>query len=122
MSAYGVRAVLTQKGRTNPQTHEPIQQPVAYYLATFNSTKKEYNIHERELLVVNKSLDHWRPHLAATTLLVKVLTDHANLTFWKTPRKVNWRVARWFFTLQDYNLELQYVLGKLHTTPDMLSR
>ena len=67
-------------------------------------------------------MDHWRPHLAATSQPVKVLTDHANLTFWKSPRKVNRRVARWFATLQDYNLKIQHVPGKLHTTPDMLSR
>ena len=51
-----------------------------------------------------------------------VLTDHANLTFWKNPRKVNRRVARWFATLQDYNLLIKHIPGKLHAAPDMLSR
>ena len=69
-----------------------------------------------------KSLHHWRPHLAATSQPVKVLTDHTILTFWKTPRKVNQRVARWFITLQDYNLKIQHISGKLHTASDMLSR
>ena len=69
-----------------------------------------------------KSLNHWRPHLAATFQPVKVLTDHANLTFWKSTRKVDWRVARWFATLQDYNLKIQHIPGKLHAAPDMLSR
>jgi hypothetical protein len=67
-------------------------------------------------------LEHWRPHLAATETPVTVLTDHANLTFWKNPRKVNQRVARWFATLQDYNLRIKHVPGKLHAAPDMLSR
>ena len=40
-----------------------------------------------------KALAHWRPHLAGTKTPVLVLTDHANLTFWKAPRKVNQRVA-----------------------------
>ena len=48
--------------------------------------------------------------------------DHANLTFWKNPRKVNQRVARWFATLQDYNLRIKHVPGKLHAAADMLSR
>jgi hypothetical protein len=30
-------------------------------------------------------------------------------------------VARWFATLQDYNLVIKHVPGKLHTGPDMLS-
>ena len=88
----------------------------------FNTAERNYDIYERELLAVIKSLEHWRPHLAATSQLVKVLTDHANLTFWKLPRKVNRRVARWFTTLQDYNLEIQHIPEKLHVVPDMLSR
>ena len=88
----------------------------------FNSAEQNYDIYERELLAVTKSLDHWRPHLAVTSQPVKVLTDHANLTFWKTPRKVNRRVARWFATLQDYNLEIQHIPGKLHIAPNMLLR
>jgi hypothetical protein len=121
-SAYGVGAVLSQEGETNSRTNKLIQHPIAYYSATFTPTERNYDIYERELLAVLKSLEHWRPHLAATEKPVTVLTDHANLTFWKNPRKVNRRVARWFATLQDYNLKLKHVPGKLHTAPDMLSR
>ena len=35
---------------------------------------------------------------------------------------MNRRVARWFSFLQDYNLVIKHVLGKLHAGPDMLSR
>ena len=69
-----------------------------------------------------KALHHWRPHVAATEIPVTILTDHANLTHWKVPRKVNRRVARWFRELQEYNLVIQHVPGKLHTAADMLSR
>src|SRR5712672_1002162 len=48
--------------------------------------------------------------------------DHANLTFWKHPRKVNRRVARWFAELQDYWFEIKHVPGKTHTAADFLSR
>ena len=67
-------------------------------------------------------MEHWRAHLAATEKPVTVLTDHANLTFWKNPCKVNRRVAHWFATLQDYNLRIKHVPGKLHAAADMLSR
>ena len=84
-SAYGVGAVLSQEGDFNPRTKKFIQQPIAYYSATFTPTERNYDIYERELLAVIKALDHWRPHLAATEDPVTVLTDHANLTFWKNP-------------------------------------
>ena len=121
-SAYGVGAVLSQEGEPNPRTGKPTQHPIAYYSATFTPTERNYDIYERELLAVLKALEHWRPYVAATDIPVTILTDHANLTFWKIPRKVNRRVARWFATLQDYNLVFKHVPGKLHAAPDMLSR
>ena len=115
-------AVLLQEGELHPCTKKPTQHPIAYYSATFTPTERNYDIYERELLAILKALEHWRPHLAATEIPVTVLTDHMNLTFWKNPKKVNRRVARWFVTLQDYNLIIKHVPGKLHTAPDMLSR
>jgi hypothetical protein len=121
-SAYGVGAVLLQEGELNPRTKKPTQHPIAYYSATFSPVERNYDIYERELLAIMKALEHWRPHLATTDTPVTVLTDHTNLTFWKNPKKVNRRVARWFATLQDYNLQIKHVPGKLHAAPDMLSR
>jgi hypothetical protein len=121
-SAYSMGAVLSQEGETNPRTHKIMRHPIAYYSATFTPTERNYDIFERELLAVMKALHHWRPHLAATETPVTVLTDHANLNHWKTPKKVNRRVARWFGELQEYNLVIQHVPGKLHTAANMLSR
>jgi RNase H-like domain found in reverse transcriptase/Integrase zinc binding domain len=115
-------AVLLQEGDLNPRTKLPTRHPIAYYSATFTPTERNYDIYERELLAVMKALAHWRPHLAGTKIPVLVLTDHANLTFWKAPRKVNRRVARWFSELQEYNLRIKHVPGKLHHAADLLSR
>jgi hypothetical protein len=121
-SAYGVGAVLLQEGDKHPRKTSPTKHPIAYYSATFTPTERNYDIYERELLALMKALAHWRPHLAGSTIPVTVLTDHANLTFWKSPRKVNRRVARWFAELQEYHLKIQHVPGKLHTSADLLSR
>ena len=84
-SAYGMGAVLSQEGEINPHTKKPTQQPIAYYSATFTPTERNYDIYERKLLAIIKALTHWRPHLAAMKDPVTILTDHANLTYWKTP-------------------------------------
>ena len=122
VSAYGVGAVLLQEGEIHPRTKKPTQHPIAYYSATFTPTERNYDIYERELLAVLKALQHWRPHLAATEIPVIILMDHANLTFWKNPKTVNRRVVRWFALLQDYNLRIKHVPGRLHAAADMLSR
>jgi hypothetical protein len=121
-SSYGLGGVLFQEGPLNPKTKKPTHNPVAYYSATFTPTERNYDIYERELLAVIKTLKNWRPHLAATLTPVTILTDHANLQYWKVPRKINRRVARWMSDLQDYNLTIKHVPGKTHAAADMLSR
>jgi len=122
-SAYGVGAILLQEGEVNPQKPtKPRLHPIAYYLATFTPTERNYDIYERKLLAVLKALQNWRPHLAWMSHPFTLVTDHANLTFWKHPRKVNRRVARWFAKLQDYWFEIKHIPGKTHTAADFLSR
>ena len=57
-SVYGVGAILSQDGETNRCTQKLIQYPIAYYSSTFIPAKQNYNIYERELLAVLKSLKH----------------------------------------------------------------
>ena len=121
-SAYGMGAVLSQEGELNPRTQKPMLCPIAYYSNTFMPAEQNYDINEREFLGVLKALRCFRPHVAATEIPVTILTDHANLTHWKATRKVNRHVARWFSELQDYNLIIKHMPGKIHTAPDMLSR
>ena len=49
------------------------------------------------------------------------MTDHANLQYWKSPKNLNRRTARWHADLQEYNYETLYVPGKMNTLPDALS-
>jgi len=122
-SAYGVGAILLQEGEVNPQKPtKPRLHPITYYSATFTPTERNYDIYERELLAILKALQNWRPHLAWTPHPFTLVTDHANLTFWKHPRKVNRRVARWFAELQDYWFEIKHTPGKTHTAADFLLR
>ena len=122
-SAYGMGTILLQKGDINPSKPlKPHLHPIAYYSATFTPTERNYNIYECKLLAVIKALQHWRPHLAWTLHPFMLITDHANLTFWKHPQKVNRCVAQWYRELQDYWFEIKHVPGKTHTTANFLSR
>jgi hypothetical protein len=68
-----------------------------------------------------KAITHWRPYLIWTKEPFTILTNHANLLHWKSPRKLNRRTARWHRELQDYNFKLQHVPRKLHMAADALS-
>jgi RNase H-like domain found in reverse transcriptase len=106
---------MDQTTNRKPRLH-----PVAYYSATFTEMGCNYDIYEWELLAIIKAITHWWPYLIWTKESFTILTDHVNLLHWKSPRKLNRRMAHWHGELQDYNFKLHHVLGKLHTAADTL--
>ena len=123
-SAYGVGAVLSQEGEhlspSLSKRHKPVRHPVAYYSATFSPTERNYDIYERELLAVMKSLAHWRQYLGWTREQFIILSDHDNLRYWKSPRNLNRRTARWHADLQEYDYLIQHIPGKENIPADAL--
>jgi RNase H-like domain found in reverse transcriptase len=69
-----------------------------------------------------KAITHWRPYLIWTNEPFTILTDHANLLHWKSPRKLNRQTACWHGELQDYNFKLQHVPRKSHMAANALSQ
>ncbi len=123
--AYGIGAVLLQEGDLTPaltKRAKPTLHPTAYYSATFTPTERNYDIYKRELLAVMKSLVHWQPYLGWTKEPFTIMTDHANLQYWKSPRNLNQRTAQWHADLQEYDYEVQHIPGKANTSADVLSR
>jgi RNase H-like domain found in reverse transcriptase len=119
-SAYGMGAILSQEG--GPTSQKPRLHPVAYYSATFTETERNYDIYDQELLAIMKAITHWQPYLIWTNESFTILTDHANLLHWKSPRKLNRQTAHWHGKLQNYNFKLQHIPRKLHMAADALSR
>jgi hypothetical protein len=54
-------AILSQEGGSStPNPNQKLKlHPVAYYSATFTQTEHNYDIYERELLVIIKAISHW---------------------------------------------------------------
>jgi hypothetical protein len=124
-STYSMGTILLQKRKNSVslQKHaKPKTHPIAYYSAMFTPTEWNYDIYEQELLVIMKSLAHWQPYLGWTKEPFTILTDHANLQYWKAPRNLNQRIARWHADLQEYNYEIQHVPGKANVPANVLSR
>ena len=126
-SAYGMGAILSQKGDPTTLTPslkqwiKPVLHPVAYYSATFTATERNYDIYEWELLAIMKALAHWRPYLGWMKVPFVIWTNHANLQYWKSPRNLNWQTAWWHTDLQEYDYQLEYIPGKTNTVANMLS-
>jgi hypothetical protein len=99
-SGHGMGTILSQEGDPDTfmmmlaQWHKPVLHPIAYYLATFTTTKWNYDVYDRELLAIMKALAHWWQYLGWTKVPFTIMMDHANLQHWKLPQNLVQRVAR----------------------------
>ena len=76
-STYGMGAVLSQK------MDDDIWRPIAFISKAFNPTKYNYPIYDQELYAIIYALQQWCHFLLNEPF--KVVTDHQNLTYFKTP-------------------------------------
>ncbi len=120
--AYGVGTILSQEGEHHTVTSQkPKLHPITYYSATFTPIKRNYNIYEQELLAIMKALTYWQHYLEWTKTPFTILTDHANLQYWKSPQKLNHHTARWHADLQEYDFIIKHISRKINTPADELS-
>ncbi len=96
--------------------------PVAYFSETLSEAERNYNVYDRELLAIVKSLQHWQVYLAGAPHQIVIHTNHANLLYWKEPRKISRRVAREFQELSEYNFVLKHIAGMKNARADALSQ
>jgi hypothetical protein len=69
-----------------------------------------------------KVIEHWRLYLIWTKHPFVIETDHKNLTYRKSPRKLMGRTTQWHKKLQNYNFKIIHIQGKHNMLVDTLSR
>ncbi|CCO35828.1 Retrotransposable element Tf2 155 kDa protein type 1 [Rhizoctonia solani AG-1 IB] len=67
--------------------------PIGFLSESFKGAEVNYDTHDKELLAVIRSFEHWRIYLEATPDPITVFTDHRNLEYWKESRTFNRRHA-----------------------------
>ena len=82
--------------------------PVAYYSKTMIDAEINYPIHDKELLAIVSSFQHWRTYLEGTSKTVQVLSDHRALEYFMTTKALTARQARWAEILSGYNFLIKY--------------
>uniref|UniRef100_A0A0W0F853 Reverse transcriptase-rnase h-integrase n=1 Tax=Moniliophthora roreri TaxID=221103 RepID=A0A0W0F853_MONRR len=115
-SKWATGAVLRQKG-VDGEWH-----PCGYLSKSFSPAERNYEIYDRELLAIYRALTEWRHYLMGGKFKVIILSDHKNLTYFRTAQKLNRRQARWSLFLSEFNLGLVHVPGKSISQADALSR
>ncbi|KAL5498856.1 hypothetical protein ACEPAH_1374 [Sanghuangporus vaninii] len=95
---------------------------VAYRSSTFLDAEQNYEIYDKEMLAIVQVLKEWRQYLQGANQPFEVWTDHANLTYFKAPQKLNRRQARWRLDLAEFDFTLVHKPGKTLGKADLLSR
>jgi hypothetical protein len=114
-SDYATGAVLSQR-------QKDIWKPVAFLSKALTHPERNYEIHDRELLAIIRALEEWRQFLQGAKHQIEILTDHKNLEYFLSARKLNRRQARWSGRLADYDYVLKHKPGSSMGKPDALSR
>ena len=116
-SEVGVGAVLSQRASSDGKVH-----PCAYYSHRLSPAEVNYDIGNRELLAVKLALEEWRHWLEGSGVPFIVWTDHKNLEYIRTAKRLNSRQARWALFFGRFDFTLSYRPGSKNIKPDALSR
>ena len=63
--------------------------PIAFLSKSLNETKKNYEIHDKEMLVIIRNLENWKYLLEGAKFKFKIWTDHKNLEYFMKAQKLN---------------------------------
>jgi len=116
-SDFATGAVLSQQLTTDGKWH-----PVAFYSKSLSSVERNYEIHDKEMLAIIRALEEWRHFLEGVTHPVEIWTDHKNLEYFMTAKKLNCRQARWSLHLARFDFLLHHYPGRTMGKLDALSR
>ena len=115
-SKYALGAVLQQQD-SNGDWH-----PCAYLSKSFSDMERNYEIYDRELLAIVRALTDWRHYLIRSPHPVHIRSDHKNLMYFRTAKKLNRRQARWSLFLSEFDIKLEHVPGTKMIISDTLSQ
>jgi hypothetical protein len=74
------------------------------------------------MLAIVRALEEWHHWLEGAQHPFEVWTDHKNLEYFCTARKLNRQQARWSLLLSRFDYKLHHKPGRVMGKPDALSR
>src|SRR5258708_39243744 len=93
-------------------------QPIAFFSCSLQGAEKNYDTHDKELLAMFKAFKNWRHFLEGSGEVIDTVTDHKNLEYFMTSKKLSCWQARW----AQFNMRVHFRPGRLGSKPDTLTR
>ena len=113
---FATGAILSQHNPEDDKWH-----PVAFLSKSLSPVERNYEIHNKEMLAIVRALKEWRYFIEGAEHQVEIWTDHKNLEYFMSAKKLNWRQARWLLLLARFDFLLHHHPGKTMGKSDALS-
>jgi len=101
---------------------EDILHSMIFYSKNMIFAECNYEIYDKELLIIICCLKHWRLELKCTNISIKIFIDHLNLKYFMIIKELIRQQARWAEKLSEYNFKIIYQSRKQNLKVDVLIR
>jgi hypothetical protein len=82
---------FVSRGVLSQYDDKGILRPITFFSKKHSAVKYNYEIYDKELLVIIRYLKEWRPELEGTETLIRILLDHRNLEYFILIKMLNCR-------------------------------
>ncbi len=86
---------------------------VAYFLKKHNSVKCNYEIYDKELMIIVCAFKKWWSELEDFIYSVEMIINHKNLEYFMSIKQLSHHQARWSEFLSRFNYHIAYHLDKI---------
>ncbi len=93
----------------------------AYYSKKNASAECNYEMYDKEMLIIIQCLKEWDAELRSVSSF-QICTDHKNLKYFMTVKKLTEQQMRWSLILSQYHFFILYLLSNQNERADALLR
>jgi hypothetical protein len=119
-SGYAIAGIISQLF-VDPKAEQKVWHPIAYFSRKMSAAERNYDAHDAELLAIVHCFREWRHYLEGAQHTIQVITDHDNLKYFMSTKRLNRRQTGWAEELAAYDFNIFFRKGKLNPV-DGLSR
>ncbi len=116
-SNTGIGKILSQRHESPAKMY-----PCAFFSRKLTAAERNYDVGNHALLAMKLALEEWRHWLEGATHPFLALTDHKNLEYLCSAKRLNPRLARWSLFFTRFRFTVTYRPGTKNTKADVLSR
>ena len=101
---------------------ENILHSMIFYSKNMIFTECNYEIYDKELLIIIHCLKHWCFKLKCMNISIKIFINHLNLKYFMIIKELTQQQAKWTEKLSEYNFKIIYQSKKQNLKVNALIR